>query len=437
MTHSSLRRRIAVAGLAAAAVGGSFLAAVAGPADAATSSSGDVLYAARPPHVKASALKTISPKLTPAQCLAQTGGVFACQDPASIHKAYDIPSTVAGAPAGSGQTIVIVDAFGSPTVASDLAAFDSAFNVPAPPSFQVIYPQGKPTWQGTDNQLGWAQETSLDVQWAHAVAPGANIVLDVAVTNYGNALNNAVNYAVQNKLGNVISMSYGEPESQVNGNSTQQLQSHAILSAAVQAGITPIASSGDSGSDNGAGYANFAYPANDPLVTAVGGTDLWAGSGLTSLRETTWGDYDPTTCFTGCPDGPLGATGGAPSLATSKQGSDVSYNAGVYTGVLTYLGFMGGDNNGLYFFGGTSAGSPQWAGIVAMVDQARAQKHLAPVGNLRDQLAALAKAGAFYDVTAGSNETPTFTGGFSATKGTDAPTGYGSPDAAKVIATLS
>jgi subtilase family serine protease len=329
-----------------------------------------------------------------------------------------------------------VDAFGSPTITADLATFDSAFNLPAPPSFKVVHPQGQPTFTGTNNQLAWAEETSLDVEWAHAVAPGANIVLDVAVTNFGSALNNAVNYAVQQKLGNVISMSFGEPESAVQGNSTQQLQSHAIFSAAVQAGITPIASSGDAGSDNGAGFANFAYPANDPLVTAVGGTDLWAGSGLTTQRETTWGDFDPSTCLSGCLDGPFGATGGAPSLATDKPGSDVSYNAGVYTGVLTYLGFLGGDNNGFYFFGGTSAGAPQWAGIVAMVDQARADVKHAPVGNLRDRLPALSAAGDFFDVRQGSNVTPTFTAGFSAASGKDAPTGYGSPDALKVIATL-
>ena len=435
MNHSALRRRVAVGGTAAALVGSTLVAAAAGPA-AGASPNGDVLYVARPPHVQASALTTISPTLTPAQCLAQTGGVFACHDPASIHQAYDIPTTVNGALAGTGQTIVIVDAFGSPTIASDLATFDAAFNLPAPPSFSVIYPQGKPTWQGKDLQLGWAEETSLDVQWAHAVAPGANIILDVAVTSYGSALNNAVSYAVQNHLGNVISMSYGQPENLVHGNNTQELQSHAIFTAAVQAGITPISSSGDTGSDNGAGYANFQYPANDPLVTAVGGTDLWAGSGLTNQRETTWGDYDPSTCLTGCPDGPFGATGGAPSLATGKQGSDVSYNAGVYTGVLTYLGFLGGSDNGFYFFGGTSAGAPQWAAVVAMVDQARAGANHAPVGNLRDQLATLSSAGDFFDVTTGSNLTPTFTGGFSATAGKDLPTGYGSPDVAKVISTL-
>jgi subtilase family serine protease len=373
----------------------------------------------------------VSPSLTPSQCLAATDGEFACHDPASIHAAYDIPSTVDGQPAGAGKTIVIVDAFGSPTAADDLAAFDDSFELPAPPSFQIVYPQGKPTFQGTDNQLGWAEESSLDVQWAHAVAPGANIVLDVAVTNYGDALNNAVKYAVDHHLGDVISMSYGEPEADIHGDSTQQNQAHQIFQSASDAGITLLASSGDDGSDNAAGTANFGYPASDPLVTAVGGTNLWKGSGLSQPDETVWGDF--TSCPTSCADGPFGATGGAPSLLTAKQGSDVSYNASVYTGVLTYLGFLGPDNSGLYFFGGTSAGSPQWAGIVSIVDQARGSD----IGQLDPHLASLASTGALSDVTQGDNQTPTFSGGFSAGPGHDIPTGYGSPDAAKLIAALS
>lgn len=417
-----------------AAIGGLGLiagtVAATSPATAA-GNDGRIIYVAQPPHAKATGLGKLSPSLTPAQCLKQTDGEFACHDPASIHAAYDIPMTVNGQPAGTGKTIVIVDAFGSPTVASDLAAFDSSFGLPAPPSFRVVYPNGQPTFQGTDNQLGWAEETSLDVQWAHAVAPGANIVLDVAVTNYGDSLNNAVQYAVDNHLGDVISMSFGSPEAAISGNATQQEQAHEIFQQATAAGITLLASSGDNGSDNGYGVPNFGYPASDPLVTAVGGTNLWTGSHLREPTETVWGDY--TSCPTSCADGPFGATGGAPSLLTNKQGSDVSYNASVYTGVLTYLGFLGPDNSGLYFFGGTSAGSPQWAGIVAMVDQARG----GDIGQLNPHLASLAAAGALSDVTVGNNETPTFAGGYSATTGHDIPTGYGSPDAAKIIAALS
>jgi subtilase family serine protease len=427
---SRARRLVACAGSVVLAGG---LAAAVSPGAAASTGSDRIVYSANPPHAKATALGKHPHllSLTPAECLAETGGEFACQTPQSIASAYDIPSRVTGKLPGTGKTIVIVDAFGSPTLQSDLATFDDAFGLPAPPSLVVAYPGGKPTFQGKAGQLSWAEETSLDVQWAHAVAPGAKIVLVVAASNYGNVLNNAVRYAVDNRLGDVISMSYGIAEADLHGNNGQISQAHKIFQDATAAGITLLASSGDDGSDNNAGYPNFGYPASDPLVTAVGGTDLWVGSGLNEPRETVWGDY--ALCPTTCDDGPLGVTGGAPSRITGKQGSDVSYNAGVYTGVLTYLGFLGPDDSGLYFFGGTSAGSPQWAGIVAMVDQARGSD----IGGLNPRIHTLTQAGDLYDVTVGANITPTYTGGYWAHAGHDEPTGNGSPDVAKIINTLS
>ena len=366
----------------------------------------------------------------PAACLAATG--FACQTPSDIAAAYNIPEKVKGVAAGTGQTIVIIDAFGSPTAAADLHTFSSAFNLPDA-ALTTYYPSGKPTYQATANQIGWAEETSLDLQWAHAVAPAAKLALVVAPTNYGSALNNAEQYAVSHRLGNVMSMSFGSPEAGVKGNNAQVLQAHKIYQQARDAGITVFASSGDNGSDNNAGTPNFLFPAADPLVTAVGGTNLWVGSGLEDKlgRETVWGDYASCTPTT-CPFGPIGATGGAPSLYTGKAGSDVSYNASVYTGVLTYLGFLGADS-GFYFFGGTSASSPQWAAVTALLDQAATT----PVGYIRDRLAGWASAGLLNDVVAGSNSTPTDTKDFTAGPGYDIPTGYGTPDVAKLIASVA
>jgi subtilase family serine protease len=370
----------------------------------------------------------ITPSLRPQDCLAATKGVVACQDPASIRAAYDIPETVHGQPAGTGQTIVIVDAFGSPTALSDLQRFSTRFGLPAP-KLDIYYPDGKPAYHGTANQEGWAEETSLDIQWAHAVAPGARIALVVAATNYGNALNNAQRYVVSHHLGNVMSLSFGISEGLIKGDNGQMLQSSKIYSDARNAGITVFASSGDDGSDNLLGTPTFAFPAADPNVTAVGGTNLYAGSGITTEpRETVWGDY--AECPLTCKYGPIGATGGAPSLFTGKKGSDVAYNASVYTGVLTYLGFLGGDANGFYYFGGTSAGSPQWAAVTAILDQARGTS----LGYIRDDLAGWARTGALYDVTEGSNSTPSYTGGFSATVGHGLPAGYGTPDVGELIA---
>jgi len=420
-----------VAALAVVAAGVATALLPVGAASAASTSSsstGDITFTVHPPKLK-SALPAsrITPSLQPADCLARTNGAVACQDPASIRAAYNIPATVKGVPAGTGQTIVIVDAFGSPTALSDLQTFSKQFGLPAP-KLDTYYPDGKPTYHGTANQVGWAEETSLDLQWAHAVAPGARIALVVAATNYGSSLNNAVHYAVTHRLGNVLSMSYGVSEAAIKGNNAQIIQEQKIFAEARSAGMTLFASSGDDGSDNLLGTPNFSFPAADNNVTAVGGTNLYVNSGITTEpRETVWGDY--ATCPLTCKYGPIGATGGAPSLFTGKQGSDVAYNASVYTGVLTYLGFLGGDANGFYYFGGTSASSPQWAAVTAILDQARGSS----LGYIRDRIPGWASSGALYDVQKGSNSTPTYKGGFSATGGHDLPTGYGTPNVGKLI----
>ena len=425
------RNRTASAAVAAAvgiaALVGADVAATATAAGAATPDNG-LVFTVHPPMVKAAlATSSIRPSLTPAECLDRSGGRFACQTPDSIRNAYDIPATVDGVPAGTGQTIVIVDAFGSPTVRSDLETFSAQFGLPAP-KLNVLYPAGKPTWQGTANQLGWAQETSLDVQWAHAVAPGATIDLVVAPTNYGNSLNLAERYAVDHRLGNVMSMSFGSAEALIHGNNSQVAQAHKIYQDAQAAGMSVFASSGDSGSDNGAGYGNFAFPAADPLVTAVGGTNLWVGSGQAQPRETVWGDY--ANCPLTCAADPIGATGGAPSVLGGKNGSDVAYNASVYTGVLTYLGFLARRrDNG--FHSSTCARRPgaAWTAATAVIDQAVGRSIAASVTRL---LPAGGRRGPD-DVKVGSNSTPTFAGGYSATSGKDLPTGYGTPDVGKLI----
>ncbi|HEY8281722.1 MAG TPA: S53 family peptidase [Leifsonia sp.] len=422
---------LAIAGAAALGIAAAVPASAAAPSASSPDTSG--IYTVHPIVQKATlSASAVKPGLTPAGCLAQNGGIVACQTPDSIRSAYDIPATINGVPAGTGQTIVIVDAFGSPTVQSDLATFSQTFGLPAP-NLTVYYPGGKPTWNGRGTQTGWAEETSLDVQWAHAVAPGAKIALVIAANDHGASLDNAVKFAVDNHLGNVMSMSYGEADyliSSPHANNGQTRQAQKSFVNGVAQNMSIFASSGDAGSDNGAGYANFGFPASDPNVTAVGGTNLWAGSGLNQPHDTVWGDY--ANCPLGCAFGVVGETGGAQSLFLPKAGSDVAYNASVYTGVLTYLGFLGGDSNGLYYFGGTSAGSPQWAALTA--DAIQAVGH--PIGNVRQYAASWASKGLLFDVTSGSNATPTFSGGYSGTGGWDRPTGWGTPDVGGIIASL-
>jgi subtilase family serine protease len=375
---------------------------------------------------------------TPSQCVARFG--LACYTPQLMRSAYDVPSSLTG----SGRTIVIVDAYGSPTAEHDLKIFDRVFGLPDPPSFTIVYPGGSPVYNPLQHhgEAGWASETSLDVQWSHAIAPGANIVLVVAANNAGNVLNDAVKYAIDNKLGDVISMSYGAPEAAIAGagNNLQLQQAHANHLAAQQAGITLIASSGDGGAGQGYPVANASFPASDPLVTAIGGTNLFMSDAGAYQRETTWNDADG--CPFSCAFGAFGATGGAPSvvftaapyqLAVSgrhaRTTSDVAYNASVYTSVLVYLGFLGTGSNGLYFFGGTSEGAPQWAGITALAAQSAGHS----LGLINPKL--YAAPAAFHDVTVGDN---TFGApGFAAGPGYDLPTGLGTPDVAKVVSALA
>lgn len=405
-------------------------------------------YVTNPPHRFAFAAAAAKPAAfpTPSQCVAAYG--FACYTPQLMHTAYNIPTGLDG----TGQTIVIVDAYGSPTVRQDLQTFDAIFGLPDP-VLNIIYPGGKPVFNPLQhhNEVSWAAETSLDVQWAHAIAPGATIDLVIAANNGGNVLNNAVRYAIDHRLGNVISLSWGSPEAVINGagNNTQVMQAHQNFLAAKAANISVFVSSGDFGASNEYPTANAQYPASDPLVTSVGGTNLFMADSGAYQSEDVWNDTDPSLCPFGCTAGVFGATGGAPSKLfpapafqqalsgnSMRSTSDVAYNASVYTAVMVYLGFLGGSNNGLYFFGGTSEGSPQWAAITALANEANG----APLGYLNPSLYALAAGSSystnFHDVTVGQNawfSEP----GFPAKAGYDYPTGIGSPNVANLIFALT
>ncbi|TAM56383.1 hypothetical protein EPN52_14855 [bacterium] len=409
-----------------------------------------IIYQANPP--RRLALASEGPAafpFTPSQCVQQFG--VACYAPAQIRAGYDVPAALDG----RGQTIVIVDAFGSPTIREDLHAFDQEFGLPDP-TLNIIYPMGAPPVAATkldkhhSNQLGWAFETSLDVEWSHALAPSATIDLVIAPSNFGNALNVAQAYAVDNHLGSVMSLSFGSAEGMIagRGNNLQLQQADRVYQAAQAAGMTVFASSGDSGAANGLSFANAGFPASDPLVTAVGGTNLFLSDAGTYQSENVWNDGD--ACPFGCSDGAFGATGGAPSVIfaapayqqalshlAARTTSDVAYNASVYTSVLAYVGFFpaGSGQNGFYFFGGTSEGAPQWAAITALANQSAGHA----VGFINPKLYAIgANAGkylsAFHDITAGDNR---FNGpGFPAGPGYDIPTGLGSPNVANLVGLL-
>lgn len=435
---------------AAVAVVAAF-AAVAWTAAAGASGGSDFNYVASPPMIQGPAVSTIQPGLPGLgnNCAALFGTPFplGCYDPAEIRDAYDIPSTYDG----TGQTIIIVDAYGEPNIQSDLATFDADFNIPPPPSF-TVYGGSATQTAGTHGVASWQLETALDVEYSHAIAPGANLVLIEASSSSGNAINSAERQIIPKYPGAIVSQSFGIPEDFVNGggNNVQLQQAHRNYALFESLGDTVLASSGDFGATNDTAQNSASYPASDPLVTGVGGTEgnpyplgLCPDAGTDSCSyggEQVWNE--PATASV-----PL-AGGGGPSaifaspsyqsgLGLSARGvPDVAYNAALNGGVLVIEAPF------INLVGGTSCGSPQWAGIFALVNQARGEAGMGPIGFANPALYALQgkhgrNAGVFHDITLGNN---TLAGqpvtGFSAGPGWDFTTGLGTPIAGKLIAAL-
>jgi len=422
-------------------------------------------------------------------CKSASLGNIVCYSPKFIKKAYEFPST--STLDGSGQTIVIVDAFGSPTIANDLALFDARFGISAPPSFTIfcgnsptpLDPTTCPTVNIFANPLhdefGWTIETSLDVEYAHAMAPGANIVLDVAATSSGNAINDAETAAIAAYPGAIFSQSFGIPEIFLtgNGNPGQVSQAQANYANGVAKGDTFFASAGDTGATFGTSTAMGNFPSSDLHNTAVTGTQglpynatgtltpcatatpFSCTSGLSAYHgPCVLGRSIPPNCV---PDGYGGeqvwnepsfgvATGGAQSLlfgvpsyqaglGLSSRGPDVAYDAAIDGGVLVVYGGFGFPV--LFIVGGTSAGSPQWAGIAALANQARANAGKGPVGDLNPVLYSIYHSTRystdFHDITVGNDKLVGTPVGFSAGTGYDVASGIGSPVVDQLIVDLT
>jgi len=209
-----------------------------------------------------------------------------CYGPAQIRNAYSIQPLIDNGSDGSGRTITIIDAFQNPTMASDLASFDSRFGLPAPPSFQTIAPFGLAPFDPTDpNQVGWSGEIALDVEWAHAVAPGAKIVLALSPSDADPNLVATEGYVINHGIADVVSMSYTEAEQCMDPRLQQQ--EHAEFNKANARGVTLFAGSGDQGAaqytcDLSSFIKAVSTPASDPDVTGVGGTSRPAGDGEAS-----------------------------------------------------------------------------------------------------------------------------------------------------------
>jgi subtilase family serine protease len=355
--------------------------------------------------------------------------------PAQVRTAYGVnsialPNIVAN---GAGQTIAIVDAYDDPSLVdnsaagfanSDLARFDAQFGLLNPPTFVKLNEYGSPSnLPGTDPagagnpQGNWEVEEALDVEWAHAIAPGANIILiecnsDSSRDMYQGAITAAGLPGVS-----VVSMSWGASEF-----SGEQYFNGDFTTPHGHQGVTFVAATGDLGSPG-------EYPAYSPNVVAVGGTSLNLGANGSYKSETAWGDSG----------GGISAFEPEPAYQTSVQNTgcrttpDVSFDANPNTGVVVYDSYNGTSTRPWEQIGGTSLAAPSFAGLVAIADQGRVAAGEGTLDGASQTLAAFYSLlqNDFNDITRGNN------GGFTAGVGYDEVTGLGSPNAALLVSDLT
>jgi subtilase family serine protease len=287
---------------------------------------------------------------------------------------------------GTGQTIVLLEGFGYPTIEADANAFFSLTGLPllTPANFSIVYPEGQPVSPDAGVLTGWDVEIALDVQWAHSIAPGAKIVVVAAAGQDNEDFENAITYITDNHLGNSVNDSWEEDTDLVSGPVEEQSYDR-VLQIAAARGISFQFSSGDGG-DGGLGTPIGApgVPSNSPHATAVGGTSI--------VNKTTGYGYEPLgwgTSFvlvndSGLVDPPspffYAGGGGGESVyfprpfwqkgvpGTGRQVPDVSALADPYTGVPIVVTV-----DGVQYleagWGGTSLASPIFTAIWAIANQ--------------------------------------------------------------------
>ena len=299
--------------------------------------------------------------------------------PAQVRHAYGVDLVLAAGASGSGQKIGIVDAYGDPAIQTDLNNFCSYYGIPST-TVQIL---GQPT----SGNSGWALETALDVEWAHAIAPNATIILSVAKSASTSDLLAAVDAAVA-KGATVISMSWGAQESSAVTPYDTHFQTP---------GVTYVASSGDSSELTG---DQVEWQASSPYVVGVGGTTLYLDAKGNRSSETAWsGSGGGISAVYPAPSFQSGWVPSSLGIGNSRTVPDVSYLADPNTGVGVAYGRY------LYEVGGTSAGAPQWAALIALANSVRTS---GPVGGNTDIYSVAGTAPTinsanFLDITSGSN----------------------------------
>jgi subtilase family serine protease len=302
-----------------------------------------------PDHGFRNLIERLEPRLLLSTTASVVTGSPSGLSPAMIQQAYDLKNiiyTVNGKTSdadGAGETIAIVDAFADPTIVSDLETFDANFGITndnADGQFvlSVETPQG-----AVANNAGWGLEESLDVEWAHAIAPEANIMLVEAPSTSVTALTSAVVWAASQPGVVAVSMSWGDsPEF-----AGETAYDPDFTTPSGHEGVTFVAASGDDAQPN--------FPSTSPNVLAVGGTTLTVDASGDWESESPWSD-----------------SGGGTSPYEGTTKPDVAYDADPNTGFIVYDSTEYQGQVGWQTVGGTSAGTPQWAAIVALIDQGRA-----------------------------------------------------------------
>ncbi len=349
--------------------------------------------------------------LEPRLLMARDSGVT----PAMIRHAYGFDQitfnvgrrTVAGD--GSGQTIAIVDSFDAPTIVNDVRVFDRAFGISnfdgnGKPFLTIAHPGGKPPVDAN-----WALEVSLDVEWAHAIAPKAHILLVEAASDTTDDLLAAIDYARHQSGVVAISLSWGGDESPFEKNYDTVLttpRGH-IGGSGLPGGIVYVTASGDRG-------APASWPASSPNVIAVGGTTLTLDSAGNRVDEIAWS-----------------GSGGGPSRIERTYSPDVAYDADPNTAFEVYDSTPADRISGWQVIGGTSAGAPQWSALFAIADQGLALQGHGSLDGPRDAIRGIyaLPQSDFNDIVAGSN-------GFPAGPGYDLVTGRGTPFADRIVRDL-
>ena len=335
--------------------------------------------------------------------------------PAMVRTAYGFDKIVfnsggqAIAGDGSGQTIAIVTAYDDSRIVRDLHAFDAAFGLSnhdstGRPALTKLIPAGS-----IAIDRSWAQETALDVEWAHAIAPGAHILLVEASSSSLGDLLNAVDVARQQPGVVAVSMSWGGSEfpSETSLDPHMTTPAGHIGGGGLPGGVTFVAASGDS--------ASTSWPAVSPNVLSVGGTTLNVDSSGNRISETAWN-----------------GGGGGRALFEKNTNPTVAYNADPATGFAVYDSLLFQGQRGWMQFGGTSTGTPQWAGLIAIADQGRTLIGKGSLDGATQTIPALFSHPHhdFFDIVTGSN------GVNAAAVGYDLVTGLGSPKAWHVATDL-